>query len=107
MTHMTLEELEVICDPESSRIQAFNAKFEEFVATLTEEERAYVDFVRRAADVAAIEHGRSLYDDAEQFEDQIRLALGDAYVSYDEPQMGGIVIRTTAMTRCATWLLRC
>ena len=106
-TFASADELEVICDPESSRLKAFNAKFEEFVTTLTEEEQAYLNFVRRAADVAAVEHGRELLDDAQQFEDQIRAVLGDTDVTYEDPQMASIVIRTTALTRCATWLLRC
>lgn len=106
-TSTPVDELEVICDPEASRIQAFNAKFEEFVATLSEEEQSYLQFVRRAADVAAVEHGRELLDDADRFEEQIKLVLGETYVSYEDPQMASIVIRTTALTRCATWLLHC
>lgn len=100
-------QMEVFCDFESERLAQFNAKFEEFTATLSAEERDYLNFIRRAADVAALEHGTALIDDAETFEEQIQAALGDTYVTYEEPQMASFVIRTTVITRCATWLLRC
>lgn len=82
----------------------FTAKFHVFRNSLIPEERDYLDFIRRAADVAVAEHGKALIDDVNAFEDRISAMLGDEYVA---PEMGGIIIRTTVILRCATWLLKC
>lgn len=97
-------ELQVLCDPESSRLAEFTRKFHEFRDSLTPEERDYVDFMRRAADVAVADHGTALVADVDAFEERVSAVMGDEYLS---PDMGGIVIRTTVVMRCATWLLRC
>ncbi|MCJ1674110.1 MULTISPECIES: hypothetical protein [unclassified Rathayibacter] len=97
-------ELQVLCDPESSRLARFTASFHEFRDSLAPEERDYLDFIRRAADVAVAEHGRSLSDDVDAFEARIEAMLGDDYIA---PEMGGIIIRTTVVLKCATWLLKC
>lgn len=97
-------ELQVLCDPESSRLADFTAKFHEFRESLSPEQRDYLDFIRRAADVAVAEHGRELIEDIDAFEAKISTMLGEDYM---EPEMGGIVIRTTVVFKCATWLLRC
>lgn len=98
------EDLQVICDPESTVMAEFTAKFGEFRETLNEDQRSYLDFICRAADVAAAEHGMELLTDIDQFEPAIQKVLGD---DYTPAHMGGVVIRTTVVTRCATWLLRC
>lgn len=97
-------ELQVLCDPESSRLAEFTSKFHEFRDSLSPEQRDYLDFIRRAADVAVAEHGRALIEDVDAFEAHISAMLGDDYIA---PEMGGIVIRTTVILRCATWLLQC
>lgn len=97
-------ELQVLCDPESSRLAEFTSKFHEFRNSLAPEERDYLDFIRRAADVAVAEHGRALIEDVDAFEAHISDMLGDEYIA---PEMGGIVIRTTVVLKCATWLLKC
>lgn len=97
-------ELQVLCDPESSRLAEFTSKFHDFRDSLSPEQQDYLDFIRRAADVAVAEHGTALLDDIDSFEDRISAVLGDEYIA---PEMGGIIIRTTVVLRCATWLLQC
>lgn len=97
-------ELQVLCDPKSSRLADLTNKFHRFRNTLSPEERDYLDFIRRSADVAVAEHGSTLLDDVDSFEDRISAVMGDDYIA---PEMGGIIIRTTVVLRCATWLLRC
>ncbi|MCW2287121.1 hypothetical protein EDF60_1772 [Leucobacter luti] len=97
-------ELQVLCDPESSRLAEFTSRFHEFRRSLSPEEQDYLDFIRRAADVAVAEHGTALLNDIDSFEDRISVLLGDEYLV---PEMGGIIIRTTVVLRCATWLLKC
>ncbi|UQI49734.1 hypothetical protein M1P56_35040 (plasmid) [Streptomyces sp. HU2014] len=98
------QELQVLCDPASTSLNAFTEKFYAFRESLTDDERAYLDFIRRAADVAAADHGHVLLDDIDQFEAKIKMVLGE---DYEAPMMGGPIIRTTVITRCATWLLKC
>lgn len=97
-------ELQVLCDPDSSRLASFTEKFHAFRNSLEPEEKDYLDFIRRAADVAAAQHGTALISDIDAFEEEIEAILGDDYVT---PEMGGLVIRTTVAVRCATWLLKC
>lgn len=97
-------ELQVLCDPESSRLAEFTAKFHEFRDSLSPEQRDYLDFIRRAADVAVAEHGKALIEDVDAFEAHVSAMLGDDYIA---PEMGGVVIRTTVILKCATWLLKC
>lgn len=97
-------ELQVLCDPESSRLAEFTAKFHEFRDSLSPDQRDYLDFIRRAADVAVAEHGKALIEDVDAFEAHISGMLGDDYIA---PEMGGVVIRTTVVLKCATWLLKC
>ncbi len=97
-------ELQVLCDPQSSQLAEFTRKFHEFRDTLSSEERDYLDFIRRSADVAAVDHGKKLLDDIDSFETRIEHVLGTDYIV---PEAGGAVIRTTVVFRCATWLLQC
>lgn len=102
----------VVCDTQNERLTQFADKYEAFMQSLDADEMAYMNFITYAADVAFIEHGAELTEEAilsggnVAFEEEIAQAMGDSYVP---PQMttAACVIRTTVMFKCATWLLKC
>ena len=70
--------MQVICDPNNSRVKALVEKMEEFYKGLDEDEQRYMQFVSTATDIETIRNSDDLLNDLETFEDRIRDMKGES-----------------------------